>query len=229
MATDRAEQLARRERRDHRHAHSRCRRMVAGGQALSGRRCLHLVSMRRGLPDWRDAARRADCRRRSERRLRVAERRRSCRVPRDARSSGRADIQRALERAGRRTIARGLAAAESIAGRVRNARARRRAATASAVSRRHLVAHSAAEYQPASGRLEHHRARARCQHPPCLPERRRGDRRFRCRARVRRLRSVCAVRRRNRRSAVQGRLAQGSATESRATRKGVDQVPDADA
>ena len=148
--------------------------MVAGGQALSGRRCLRLVSMRRGLPDWRDAARRADCRWRPQRRLRVAERRRSCRVPRDARSSGRADIQRAAERAGRRTVARGLAAAESIAGRVRSARARRRAATASAVSRRHLVAHSAAEHRPASGRLEHHRTGARCQHPPRLPERRRG-------------------------------------------------------
>ena len=32
MATDRAEHLARRERRDHRHAHSRCRRLAAGGQ-----------------------------------------------------------------------------------------------------------------------------------------------------------------------------------------------------
>ena len=93
----------------------------------------------------------------------------------------------------------------------------------------HRVADSTSEHRPAKRRLEHHRAGARRQHPSRVSQRPRRNQRLGCRDRVRRVRAFRAVCGRNRRSAIQGRVAQGSAAESGAARTGVDQVPDADA
>ena len=207
-----------------------CRRRLAAGEpVLSGRRCLRVVSMRGGLPDGRDAARRADRRRRREGRLRVAERRGPRCVSRDAGSSGRSDIQRTAARAGRRTAARGVAAARSGAagGCSRRAQAALRPFRRSRVeSRRRFHVRT-----PACAAATGTRSRS------CST--RTSFARFSttlggigdsvAEPRVRRLRSVRAVCGRNRRSAVQGRVAQGSAAESGAARTGVEQVPDADA
>ena len=93
------------------------RRLADRRPFVSGRRGIRLIPMCGGMPDRCVAARRADCRRRTEGRLRVVERRRSRGVSHDARRQGCRNIERAPARTRRRAVARGAAAAEACSER----------------------------------------------------------------------------------------------------------------
>ena len=160
--------------------------------------CLR-VPLRAGLQDGRPAARREDRRRRVEGHLRLAQSGGSRLVSRHARRPGQGDVAGASA-ARRRRPGPGCAAASAATGgdgpadaaRRRARRARRRDAAAARRSRnarRHPVADCAALNEMQGRRVEHHRPRARCQHPAALPERRRRDQRRRRRGRVRRVRA----------------------------------------
>ena len=240
MAAARRSEVAGGERRDHRDAQRR-QRMADSRQVLPGRRVLLRVPLRARMHGGAAAPRREDGRRRVERHLRLAQRGGSRLVSRHARSPGQGDIAGAPA-AGRRRAGSSSAAAPAGVGGGRRTRCSRRPWRGGRASgtrgrwsgfpanaRRHARADSSPVERDEGRRVEHDRHRARCEHPAAVPERCRRHQRRRGGGGIRPLRRDRVARRRNRGSAVQGRVVQRPPAESGASRGGLVPLPDAGA